>query len=532
MNHRIFSSGTLAWLGAATCLVAALSGPASIAHAGAAQLPTTFVDTQVAGSLAAPVGLALIPNEASSPVPRVLFVEQRTARVGLVIGGTVYTVGTVPSVSSVDNERGLLGIAVDPRFPAAPYLYIHCTDSRSGHTIAISRFTLTGDLDYASTGQIQFAGASRYDLLRNLVDNANNHNGGTVRFGIDGQLYVSLGDDANGCAAQDTAALAGKILRLDVSRLPDGPGGPPPLALLAPLGNPFATSADSTAQLVWALGLRNPFRFNIDASTGAVIVADVGQDRWEEISLITAGGANLGWPLLEGPQSYSSCAGTVTLGMQSPIAYYDHSTGVAIMSAGIYRGPSSGGYRFPLDYEGDAFFLDYYTGIMRRLRYTGSSWVIAPPAPGQPTVDNWGEGLKSVGDVLHMPDGTLWYCRTAVNGAPMSGEIRRIAYVSATAVTPSMGNAIAFAAPVPTPSRNAVKLAWSQPTDALVQLIIFDAAGRTVQVLHHGEHLPAGAYERVWDGKDGSGRFAAPGLYFAQLQVGGEMRRARITLVR
>ena len=112
-------------------------------------------------------------------------------------GGVVTTLGTVPGVRSTDTERGLLGIAVDPNFPSSPYIYIHATDNRFGTLIAISRFTLTGDLADTGTGALAFDPASRYDLIRNLPDLASNHNGGTVRFGTGRTLYVSIGDDAN-----------------------------------------------------------------------------------------------------------------------------------------------------------------------------------------------------------------------------------------------------------------------------------------------------------------------------------------------
>src|SRR4029077_2596201 len=118
------------------------------------------------------------PDVSARP-PRVLFVEQRTARVGVIVGPNVYTLGTVPGVASAENERGLLGIAVDPGWPGRPYLYVHCTDGRSGHHIAVSRFTVTGDLGYTDTGALQFDPATRYDLLNSLPDDAVNHNGGT-----------------------------------------------------------------------------------------------------------------------------------------------------------------------------------------------------------------------------------------------------------------------------------------------------------------------------------------------------------------
>jgi len=148
-------------------------------------------------------------------------------------------------VRTTDDEQGLLGIAVDPGWPARPYLYIHCDDA-SGAFLRVSRYTATGDLAFATDGHLAVDPATRYDLLNRLPDNAPNHNGGTVRFGPDGMLYVSLGDDMDTARRRTRRSWWGKILRLDVTRLPPGAGGPPPVALLAAAGNPWAAARTRT----------------------------------------------------------------------------------------------------------------------------------------------------------------------------------------------------------------------------------------------------------------------------------------------
>lgn len=516
ITHRAFAAAVL------------LAAIVPAAHAGPATLPTNFTDQQIRAGLAEPVGLARIPDLFWPPedLPqRVLFIEQRTCRIGLLIGNSESTVGVVPGVSSSDYERGLLGIAVDPHWPIRPYVYVHCTDGRFGHKIAISRFTLTGDPTFASDGTLQLDTASRFDLLRDLPDNASNHNGGTVRFGPDGCLYVSLGDDAGGCTAQDTTVLAGKILRLDVTRIPAGPGGPATRAMLTPPDNPFVAHRDSSARLVWALGLRNPFRFHIDPLTGALFVGDVGENTWEEVDRIGSAGLDIGWPMREGPANFVSCPGASSANLVVPIAYYDHPTGMVVMSAGIYRRPAKGLERFPADYDGDYFYFDYVTGFMRRLDGSGSSWSAAPFAPGQPNSQNWGEGFHHVTDFLEMPDGTLWYCRQ------LPGEIRRIAYVSPTDAPALAASELWFAAPTPTPSRGRVVLAWSQARGADVSLAIHDLGGRRLRVLERGDARVAGRHEHVWDGRDDSGAPVGPGVYFARLVVGGVERGVRIHLL-
>lgn len=514
-------------LTAALLLLVAIS---RAAVAGPAVLPTGFTDTRLAGTLSSPIGLALVPD-ASAPTPRILFAEQRTARVRMLVDGVVTTVGTVPSVQSAESERGLLGLTVDPAFPSRPFIYVHATDNRSGRNVVVSRFTLTGDLSYSSSGALAFDPASRFDLLSDLRDDASNHNGGTVRFGPDGRLYVSIGDDAVSCDAQLLTVLAGKILRLDVSRLPAGPGGPAPFASLIPPGNPYATNPDSGARLVWLSGLRNPFRFHIDASTGDLHVADVGAGTWEELTRFGAGGLNGGWPWREGPVAYSSCSGSQPATIE-PIAYYDHGEGVSIISAGVYRRPASGAQRFPADYEGDSFYIDYYTGLMRRLTGSGSSWSHAPAAPGQPNATDWATGMNNVSDVLALPDGTLLYVRQSENFVANTGEIRRIAYVLTTDAPPSLAAQVVFAAPTPTPSQGRVRLAWTQPRAGAVRLSVFDASGRVLAVIEDGAELAAGAHEREWSGVERSGAAARPGLYFARLEAAGETQHVRITLVR
>ncbi len=500
-------------------------------RADASIVPTGFVDQSMLTALSEPVGIAEVPDPPSRPTRRVLFVEQRTARVGLVDGVTQYTVGVVPGVSSVDNERGLLGIAVDPGWPQRPYVYIHCTDGRVGHRIAISRFTLTGDLKGTLDGRLQFDASSRFDLLTRPPDDAVNHNGGTVRFGPDGRLYVSLGDDATGCPAQDITYLAGKILRLDVSRLPAGPGGPPPIGLLVPPDNPFVAQPDSNAMLVWTEGLRNPFRFQIDPLTGILYIADVGQTSWEELDRVDASGMDMGWPFFEGPASFSTCTLTPPAPFTAPIYSYDHSVGLVIIAGGLYRAPAVGTLSFPAEYEGDCFILDYYYGIMRRLKGSGTTWDLATPVAGQPDPENWGLGFDTVSDMLELSDGTLWYCRQFVNGAPGSGEVRRIVYPPGLDVPLTSPAAIALAPPRPTPSSGSITLEWAQPRPDRVRLTIYDLGGRRVRRLEGGTFYGAGTHQSLWDGRDDSGARTGPGLYFVRLEVGESTRQARVTLI-
>jgi glucose/arabinose dehydrogenase len=244
-------------------------------------------------------------------------------------------------------------------------------------------------------------------------------------------LYVSLGEDGTACWAQATTILSGKILRLDVSMLPDGPGGPPDKVLLAPTDNPFAAHPDTNARLVWAMGLRNPFRFQIDPMTGDLFITDVGRDAWEEVDLADQAGLNFGWPWFEGPDTLGTCDSGPTSGFTEPIYAADHNLMVAGISAGLYR-QNGGVLQFPLQYEGDYFFADYYTGELYRLNRMGNQWSIAPPVPGQPSAVAWATGLARVADFAIGPDGALWYCLQAP-----ANRVHRIAYVGPAGVEPA-----------------------------------------------------------------------------------------------
>ena len=383
------------------------------ATSGAA-LPTNFIDEPVAGGFNSPSSLAILPDG------RALVVELSVARILMIRDGVVTTLVTVSNVRT-GGERGLLGIAVDPQWPARPYVYVHSTSSLA-FEIRVSRFTVTGDLDNTGSGALAISSASRYEVVTGLPDDIGIHNGGTLRFGPDGMLYVSLGEDGDACEAQVRSSLKGKILRLDVRSLPSGPGGPPPRASIAPADNPFIQSASDAEKLVWAYGLRNPFRFSIDPDSGGVYIADVGESSWEEISEVKSGGQNLGWPWYEGPATFSSCAGSPGTTLFPIHAYaHDPNQGQAIVSGPLLRrGEPSAGVQFPAEYEGNLFFSDYYVGQLVRLTRSGSTWEVAAPVPGQTNPDSWGTGYSFVSDYQFHPEGSIWYTKQD------AGTVRRI----------------------------------------------------------------------------------------------------------
>ena len=433
----------------------------------------------------------------------------------------------IDQVNSSGGEQGLLGIAVDPGWPARPYIYVHCDATVPANRIRISRYTVTGDLSFTGTGALSIDIASRRDLITDLPDSAPNHNGGTLRFGTDGRLYDSMGEDAQSCLAQDDSTLHGVILRLDVSRLPLTPGGPPTLDIITPPDNAQIGASNPRRRLIDAWGLRNPFRFQIDPLDGSRFIGDVGESSYEEVDRLASGGLDFGWPYFEGPAIHDPSCDTSSV-LTRPIAWYDRRSApsAAVIAACVYRPAGGAAQPFPAEYQGDFFFSDYYSGVLRRIKGSGSSWSTPAAVPGQPSPTDWGEGFDAVSDYLLRPDGSLWYCRQD------TGELRRIVYTAGSGGVENPAPSVNFAPPFPQPSRGSVTLTFELSTSSTVHLAIYDIRGRRVRTLIGGESRSAGSHPTVWDGLDDHGRAAPSGYYVARLDIGSQARSHPVLLVR
>ena len=517
------------------------------APAAAQVVPDGITVEPLATGLSAPTGFDFLPDG------RVIYVEQFTGRVRVLTVGTGVQVTPVLSVASVNagGERGLLGIAVDPRYPDPPYLYLYY-DLASPQSIRISRYTLSGNLD-GTGGDLVASPTSRYDVVDGIPDAAPNHNGGTLRFGLDGLLYASLGDDASSCSAQ-TPGFRGAILRLETRNLPPG-AGRAFRAQVAPPDNPFAASTDSAARLVAAYGLRNPFRIQLDRSTGDFVIGDVGQDVREEVDMLSppaaltrtgsaasarraVGGAgaplgtNYGWPFFEGTAVGPTSCGALPPGIVPPIWDYDRTSqaNAAVIAAGIYRASPGQPHRLPADHEGDLFASDYYSGALSRLHFSGGTWTIAAAIPGQPNAAHWGEGFSEISDWRVGPDGALWYCRQSTNFAGGTGSIGRV-YGPGVAAVPPAEPAVASLALRVSPAVGRAEFAVRAPGPATLR--IHDTAGRLVRTLADaGSSTPGAERTLVWDGRNGHGEPSAPGVYLAFLDMGARSLSRRVVLLR
>ena len=517
--------------------------------AGAAHgytLPTGFrVDTLATG-LATPCAFDFLPAD------RVLYTEQNTGRVRLYRAGTGVQSTPVVQVAGVvtGGERGLLGLALDPEFPLKPYLYLF--HSAAGGRSAIVRVTLTGDLDGTGGGDLLELSGARMNLMTTIPDNAPNHNGGTLRFGADGTLIASLGDDAFPCGAQDSTGLRGVLLRLRTSALPVGVANAS-IAALTPPDNPYATSPDSNARLVLARGLRNPFRVQTDVNSGVLVIGDVGESMREELDLlllpgrvttlpgIAVPGANFGWPYREGSVvgSHAGECPPTPGGLAAPAHDYDRTAqqgGASIIPFGFYWSLSDvGAFDWGAAFSGNLLFTDYLGGALVRLvpstRGTGSPWVPAPLVPGQPNSAHFGEGFTEISDGRQGPDGALWFVRQAHGFAANTGLLARIV----PAVQNPDPRPVAplsmrlFASPAVGSATLLLESGFSAPAS----VTLHDASGRVLRRIADPEFRRTTSGVGVfWDGHDDDGVAVRPGIYWARLESGGRTASVRVPLLR
>ena len=249
------------------------------------------------------------------------------------------------------GEKGLLSVAFHPRHADNGYFYVDYTASDGGLHTVIARFTRGAD------GRAD--PASEQVLLR-IAQPYGNHNGGQVAFGPDGYLYIGMGDggsanDPHG-HGQNLSTLLGALLRIDVDRTAEGR----PYAI--PKDNPFLAVPGARPE-IWAYGLRNPWRFSFDTQTGELYLADVGQNRVEEIDIVAAG-ANLGWAVMEGDRCNTKSAELCARAdLIAPIATYGHDEGIAVTGGHVYRSSRIPGLC------GAYLYADYGTGRLWGLRY-------------------------------------------------------------------------------------------------------------------------------------------------------------------
>ena len=356
------------------CILTALLIFTSANFANAATVPPGFTDSLVAAGLSNPTAMALAPDGR-------IFVCQQNGVLRVIKNGALLPTPFLTVTVDSAGERGLLGVAFDPNFVSNQLVYIYYTATTPTLHNRISRFTASGDVALAGSEVIVMD-------LPNL-STATNHNGGALHFGPDGQLYVAVGDNANGANAQSLSTRLGKMLRITSTGA-------------IPSDNPFFNQATGDNRAIWALGVRNPFTFSFQPGASRMFINDVGQNTWEEINDGIAG-SNYGWPTCEGfcnPPNPS---------FRDPIFAYMNDGTTCAITGGAFYNPQI--VQFPSNFVGRYFFADFCGGWIRTL----------DPANGNVVAD-FATGISLPVDLQVSPDGFLYYL------ARGSGSVNRIGF--------------------------------------------------------------------------------------------------------
>ena len=355
-------------------------------------LPPGFAEERLVQGLSDVTAMAIAPDGR-------LFVAEQGGRLRVVRDGQVLTEPFVTVQTDFFAERGLIGVALDPDFASNGHVYVFYTTAWGLTPYPphgrVSRFTALGDV--ADPGSEVVLAVTDWAAAGGI------HNGGALRFGPDGKLYVGVGDNGSAPDAQVLSAFAGKILRIN----PDGS---------IPTDNPFYNDTFGPYRAIYARGFRNPFTFDIHPATGRLLANDVGQVDWEEINDVSAG-ANYGWPATEGdfdPQQFPDYT--------RPIHTYSHDGHDAAVTGGVFYAPDQPTY--PSEYLGDYFFADFVNGWINRLDFAtpdgAGPFTVRPFAAGvAPYLVDLDVGPDGNLYYLSRGDGAVWRIRLALNEPPV-----------------------------------------------------------------------------------------------------------------
>jgi glucose/arabinose dehydrogenase len=474
---------------------------ASISLVGMAHGSTTYNNVDIARAFPnLPLFSSPINIEDPGDGTDRLFVAERA--------GPIYVFQNDPSVSqrslfldlstlvTVAGECGLLGLAFHPNYETNRYFYVCYVEASSFQTVIARYTTYAADPNLADPN-------SRLPVLT-LAQNSFFHKGGCIRFGHDGYLYISFGEDGSPWNAQSLTTLKGKVLRIDV----DNPQGGMEYGI--PPDNPFEGNQNGYAEEIYAWGFRNPWRFSFDALTGQMWLGDVGQNLWEEIDAVRKG-RNFGWPYMEGNQCYSPPAcDTTGLHIVLPVYTYGHGEAGASVTGGcVYRGS------LVPDLAGLYVYADYVTGRISALNYS-----VVPPVSIEIADSNL--HIAAFGEDA---GGELYF-------STFEGEIYRFVDIPPTDVhdrTPSMG---ALRAVRPNPFQSSATLEYALAGSGHATLEVFDVRGILVAT-PVSKRLAAGEHVAEWNGRDAAGRAQPSGVYFCRLTVNGSpVGTRRIVLVK
>lgn len=340
------------------------SAPASAASGACAGISTAsdtpLTTVRIASGLVQPLFVAAPPRDTTR-----LFIVEQGGKIRLVKDGVLQPTAfldisglTYSSSDGGGSEQGLLGLAFDPNYAQNGWFFVYHTDA-SWNNLLVRYSRSATDPDRADP-------ASRQVVTTYNHPGEWNHNGGMLAFGPDGYLYIGTGDGGNGCDppanAQNPSSPLGKLHRIDVRSLP----------YTVPSTNPFVGSSGYLPE-IWALGLRNPWRFSFDRATGDLYIGDVGENNWEEIDFTPVGsaGLNYGWDRYEGsfcPNPSCSGQGSCTLtNRKDPVVQFDHGAGCSVTGGYVYRG-----CRMP-ELHGTYFYSDYCSAFIHSFEISGGA---------------------------------------------------------------------------------------------------------------------------------------------------------------
>lgn len=383
----------LAPIAAPAATTAAVATTAPVAVATSVPASTAAAPTAAALTTSGPVAIRLeaVADGFDRPVfvthsqaDDTLYVVEKPGRINALRDGERAVVLDIADrVKSSGNEQGLLGLAFHPAFPTDDRLFVNYSNV-DGDTI-IASFRVTASV----------ADPASETILLEIDQPYANHNGGMIAFGPDGMLYIGMGDggaagDPQG-HAQNLDSLLGKVLRIDVNS-----GDPYDI----PADNPWAQGGARPE--IYAIGVRNPWRFSFDRTTGDLVMGDVGQNRLEEVNitpLAEVAGANYGWNITEGDSCFRGDCDLMAF--VEPVATYGRSEGCSVTGGYVYRGA-----QFP-QLVGQYIYGDFCSGRVWSVQPGASGWQISIVAETGEQISSFGE--DRAGELyLVSYNGSIW----------------------------------------------------------------------------------------------------------------------------
>ena len=362
----------------------------------------TLNASQVVADLQSPLDMAFPGNGD-------ILVAEQTGKIRLIKGGKLLDaplldIGSKLVKTMPVDVRGLLGFAIHPKFNSNKKIYVFysapTTADKSDHKDVVAEYTLSNNSTQVdpNSGRILFT----------ADEPGQGDNGGCLKFGPDGYLYIAMGDGGGGGDkhgpignGQNKNTLLGKILRINVNS---------DSTYTVPKDNPFVGKTDIRPE-IWAYGLRNPWRFSFDKATKQLFTCDVGEGTWEETDIIEKGG-NYGWRMIEGDHCFNPKEDCDFTGTIKPIAEYDHKSGICVIGGYVYNGK-----QLPA-LKGKYFFADW-TGPIYYIEKKGAEW-----RRGKIELKNYPENLK-ITSWSEDPSGELY---VITNGGTLLNDAKGAIY--------------------------------------------------------------------------------------------------------